>query len=263
MEVYVLFNIFCVGLIVQNELVNMVNIDVVVVKQVVQCYFDFIVGLKVWMSSSVVGENGIMLLVCVKVIQQENDDLLLMVYIGNNLLNFDEIVDLLSSGDIIIYCYNGKLNCILNFVGELCSFIICVLQCGVCFDVGYGIVSFSFEVVWWVIVLGILLYIISFDIYCCNWIDGLVCLLVLVMLKFFVIGMMLLQVIDCVIVSVVEGLCLLCKGWLEVGFDVDLMLFCLEYWFMLLVDVEKESLQVDNILVLLVVICVGKGYLIE
>ena len=92
------------------------------VKQAVQRHPDFIVGLKARMSSSVVGENGITL-ARAKAIQQENDDLPLMVHIGNNPPNLDEIADLLSSGDIITHCYNGKPNRILNPAGELRSSI--------------------------------------------------------------------------------------------------------------------------------------------
>lgn len=47
------------GLIAQNELANMANIDADAVKQAVKRHPDFIVGLKARMSSSVVGENGI------------------------------------------------------------------------------------------------------------------------------------------------------------------------------------------------------------
>jgi dihydroorotase len=49
-----------------------------------------------------------------KGIQQENGDLPLMVHIGNNPPNLDEIAELLSSGDIITHCYNGKPNRILT-----------------------------------------------------------------------------------------------------------------------------------------------------
>lgn len=120
-EVYALLNISRVGLIAQNELANMANIDAAAVKQAVQRHPDFIVGLKARMSSSVVGENGITPLARAKAIQQENDDLPLMVHIGNNPPNLDEIADLLSSGDIITHCYNGKPNRILNPAGELRS----------------------------------------------------------------------------------------------------------------------------------------------
>ncbi|MDU2997780.1 MAG: amidohydrolase/deacetylase family metallohydrolase [Klebsiella pneumoniae] len=262
-EVYALLNISRVGLIAQNELANMANIDAAAVKQAVQRHPDFIVGLKARMSSSVVGENGITPLARAKAIQQENDDLPLMVHIGNNPPNLDEIADLLSSGDIITHCYNGKPNRILNPAGELRSSITRALQRGVRLDVGHGTASFSFEVARRAIALGILPHTISSDIYCRNRIDGPVRSLALVMSKFLAIGMTLPQVIDCVTVSAAEGLRLSRKGRLEVGFDADLTLFRLEHRPTLLVDAEKESLQADNILVPLAAIRAGKGYLTE
>ncbi|PLN71803.1 amidohydrolase/deacetylase family metallohydrolase, partial [Klebsiella quasipneumoniae] len=200
-EVYALLNISRVGLIAQNELANMTNIDAEAVKQAVQRHPDFIVGLKARMSSSVVGENGITPLARAKAIQQENGDLPLMVHIGNNPPNLDEIADLLSRGDIITHCYNGKPNRILNPAGELRSSITRALQRGVRLDVGHGTASFSFEVARRAIALGILPHTISSDIYCRNRIDGPVRSLALVMSKFLAIGMTLSQVIACVTVS--------------------------------------------------------------
>ena len=227
-EVYALLNISRVGLIAQNELANMANIDAEAVKQAVQRHPDFIVGLKARMSSSVVGENGITPLARAKTIQQENGDLPLMVHIGNNPPNLDEIAELLSRGDIITHCYNGKPNRILNPAGELRSSITRALHRGVRLDVGHGTASFSFEVARRAIALGILPHTISSDIYCRNRIDGPVRSLALVMSKFLAIGMTLPQVIDCVTVSAAEGLRLSRKGRLEVGFDADLTLFRLE-----------------------------------
>lgn len=262
-EVYVLLNISRVGLIAQNELANLANIDAEAVKQAVQRHPDFIVGLKARMSSSVVGENGITPLARAKTMQQENGDLPLMVHIGNNPPNLDEIAELLSRGDIITHCDNGKPNRILNPAGELRSSITRALHRGVRLDVGHGTASFSFEVARRAIALGILPHTISSDIYCRNRIDGPVRSLALVMSKFLAIGMTLPQVIDCVTVSAAEGLRLSRKGRLEVGFDADLTLFRLERQPTLLVDAEKESLQADNILVPLAAIRAGKGYLTE
>ncbi len=134
-EVYALLNISRVGLIAQNELTNMANIDAEAVKQVVNRYPNFIVGLKARMSSSVVGENGITPLARAKAIQQENGGLPLMVHIGNNPPDLDEIADLLTSGDIITHCYNGKPNRILTPSGELKSSISRALQRGVRLDI--------------------------------------------------------------------------------------------------------------------------------
>lgn len=262
-DVYALLNISRVGLIAQNELANMANIDADAVKQAVTRHPDFIVGLKARMSSSVVGENGITPLERAKAIQQENGDLPLMVHIGNNPPNLDEIAERLSAGDIITHCYNGKPNRILTPEGELRASITRALQRGVRLDVGHGTASFSFEVARGAIALGILPHSISSDIYCRNRIDGPVRSLALVMSKFLAIGMTLPQVIDCVTVNAALGLRLKSKGQLTVGYDADLTLFTVQHAPTLLVDAEKESLQADNILVPLAAIRAGKGYLTE
>ncbi|ELN0133048.1 TPA: amidohydrolase/deacetylase family metallohydrolase [Raoultella planticola] len=262
-DVYALLNISRVGLIAQNELANMANIDADAVKQAVTRHPDFIVGLKARMSSSVVGENGITPLERAKAIQQENGDLPLMVHIGNNPPNLDEIAERLSAGDIITHCYNGKPNRILTPEGELRASITRALQRGVRLDVGHGTASFSFEVARRAIALGILPHSISSDIYCRNRIDGPVRSLALVMSKFLAIGMTLPQVIDCVTVNAALGLRLESKGQLTVGYDADLTLFTVQHAPTLLVDAEKESLQADNILVPLAAIRAGKGYLTE
>lgn len=262
-DVYALLNISRVGLIAQNELANMANIDADAVKLAVTRHPDFIVGLKARMSSSVVGENGITPLERAKAIQQENGDLPLMVHIGNNPPNLDEIAERLSAGDIITHCYNGKPNRILTPEGELRASITRALQRGVRLDVGHGTASFSFEVARRAIALGILPHSISSDIYCRNRIDGPVRSLALVMSKFLAIGMTLPQVIDCVTVNAALGLRLKSKGQLTVGYDADLTLFTVQHAPTLLVDAEKESLQADNILVPLAAIRAGKGYLTE
>ena len=262
-DVYALLNISRVVLISQNDLANMANIDAEAVKQAVARHPDFIVGLKARMSSSVVGENGITPLERGKAIQKENGDLPLMVHIGNNPPNLDEIAELLSSGDIITHCYNGKPNRILTPEGELRGSIVRALKRGVRLDVGHGTASFSFEVARRAIAMGILPHTISSDIYCRNRIAGPVRSLALVMSKFLAIGMSLPQVIDCVTAHAADGLRLSRKGQLAVGYDADLTLFTVAQTPTVLVDAEKESLQADKILLPLAAIRAGKGYLTE
>jgi dihydroorotase len=262
-EVFALLNISRVGLIAQNELANMANVDADAVSQAVKRHPDFIVGLKARMSSSVVGDNGITPLERAKAMQRENGDLPLMVHIGNNPPNLDEIADLLSGGDIITHCYNGKPNRILTASGELRASVTRALKRGVRLDVGHGTASFSFEVARRAIALGILPQTISSDIYCRNRIDGPVRSLALVMSKFLAIGMSLPQVVECVTAGAADGLRLTQKGRLAVGYDADLTLFALQHAPTVLVDAEKESLQADTILVPLAAIRAGKGYLTE
>lgn len=262
-EVYALLNISRVGLIAQNELANMANIDADAVRQAVKRHPDFIVGLKARMSSSVVGENGITPLDRAKEMQTENGDLPLMVHIGNNPPNLDEIAERLSAGDIITHCYNGKPNRILTPQGELRASVTRAISRGVRLDVGHGTASLSFAVAKRAIELGILPHTISSDIYCRNRISGPVYSLANVMSKFLAMGMSLPQVIECVTANAADGLRLKQKGRLQVGLDADLTLFTLKRQPTVLVDAENDSLQAEQMLVPLAAIRAGKGYMTE
>ncbi|MDA8516212.1 amidohydrolase/deacetylase family metallohydrolase [Citrobacter sp. Igbk 16] len=262
-EVYALLNISRVGLIAQNELANMANIEADAVQQAVKRHPDFIVGLKARMSSSVVGENGITPLDRAKAMQAQNGDLPLMVHIGNNPPDLDEIAERLMAGDIITHCYNGKPNRILTPEGELRASVTRAISRGVRLDVGHGTASLSFAVAKRAIELGILPHTISSDIYCRNRISGPVYSLANVMSKFLAIGMSLPQVIECVTANAADGLRLKNKGRLQVGLDADLTLFALKRQPGVLVDAENDSLQAEQLLVPLAAIRAGKGYMTE
>lgn len=262
-EVYALLNISRVGLIAQNELANMVNIDADAVREAVKRHPDFIVGLKARMSSSVVGENGITPLDRAKAMQAQNGDLPLMVHIGNNPPDLDEIAERLSAGDIITHCYNGKPNRILTPQGELRASVTRAISRGVRLDVGHGTASLSFAVAKRAIELGILPHTISSDIYCRNRISGPVHSLANVMSKLLAIGMSLPQVIECVTANAADGLRLKQKGRLQIGLDADLTLFTLKRQPTVLVDAENDSLQAEQLLVPLAAIRAGKGYMTE
>ena len=262
-EVYAMLNISRVGLIAQNELANMANIDADAVREAVKRHPDFIVGLKARMSSSVVGENGITPLDRAKAMQKENGDLPLMVHIGNNPPDLDEIAERLSAGDIITHCYNGKPNRILTPQGELRASVTRAISRGVRLDVGHGTASLSFAVAKRAIELGILPHTISSDIYCRNRISGPVHSLANVMSKFLAIGMSLPQVIECVTANAADGLRMKQKGRLQVGLDADLTLFTLKRQPTVLVDAENDSLQAEQLLVPLAAIRAGKGYMTE
>ncbi|EIP0142294.1 amidohydrolase family protein [Salmonella enterica] len=224
-DVYALLNVSRVGLIAQNELANMANIDADAVRQAVKRHPDFIVGLKARMSSSVVGVNGITPLERAKAMQQENGNLPLMVHIGNNPPDLDEIAERL--------------------------------------DVGHGTASLSFAVAKRAISLGILPHTISSDIYCRNRINGPVHSLANVMSKFLAIGMSLPQVIACVTANAADSLNLKTKGRLQPGLDADLTLFTLKRQPTVLVDAENDSLQAEELLTPLAAIRAGKGYMTE
>jgi dihydroorotase len=262
-DVYALLNISRVGLIAQNELSDMANIDKIAVRDAVKRLPGFIVGIKARMSSSVVGANGIKPLEIAKEIQRENDDLPMMVHIGNNPPDLDEIADLLTSGDIITHCYNGKPNRILTPAGELRASVSRAIQRGVRLDVGHGTASFSFEVAKIAIAKGILPHTISSDIYCRNRLNGPVHNLGAVMSKFLSVGLSLPQVIDCVTSGAADGLRLKHKGRLAVGLDADLTIFELRRQPTVFMDSEQQTLQGEQLLVALAAVRAGKWFTTE
>ncbi|EGT4277238.1 amidohydrolase/deacetylase family metallohydrolase [Cronobacter sakazakii] len=262
-EVLALLNVSKVGLIAQNELADMANIDAAAAREAIARHPDFIVGLKARMSSSVVGDNGIAPLERAKAIQQENGHLPLMVHIGNGPPPLDEIAARLSQGDIITHCFNGKPNRILTPQGQLRASISDALGRGVRLDVGHGSASFSFEVARQAIALGILPHTISSDIYCRNRINGPVRSLAHVMSKFLAIGLSLPQVIDCVTLHAAQALRLAHKGRLTPGADADLTIFDLRRQPALFTDADEQTLHGDYLLVPLAAVRAGAWHMTE
>ncbi|EJC1154967.1 amidohydrolase/deacetylase family metallohydrolase [Cronobacter sakazakii] len=262
-EVLALLNVSKVGLIAQNELADMANIDAAAAREAIARHPDFIVGLKARMSSSVVGDNGIAPLERAKAIQQENGHLPLMVHIGNGPPPLDEIAARLSQGDIITHCFNGKPNRILTPQGQLRASVSDALGRGVRLDVGHGSASFSFEVARQAIALGILPHTISSDIYCRNRINGPVRSLAHVMSKFLAIGLSLPQVIDCVTLHAAQALRLAHKGRLTPGADADLTIFDLRRQPALFTDADEETLHGDYLLVPLAAVRAGAWHMTE
>ncbi|HDL8586757.1 amidohydrolase/deacetylase family metallohydrolase [Yersinia enterocolitica] len=256
-HVYAFLNIAKTGIVTQNELADMAQIDKQSVTEAIARNPGFILGIKARMSSSVVGKNGIKPLVRAKEIQQENNQLPLMVHIGNNPPDLDEIADLLTQGDIITHCYNGKPNRILTPAGALRESIQRALKRGVLLDVGHGSASFSFDVAELAIKQGIYPHTISSDIYCRNRLNGPVHSLATVMSKFFTIGLSLEQVIRCVTENAAHALRLTHKGILETGYDADFTIFELKQQPQVFNDSEGKSVTGEKYLVPLAAVVAG------
>ena len=238
-NVYSILNISRIGLLRQNELADMADIDGELVAKAVKKHPLFIVGIKARMSGSVVESNGLKPLIKAKDIQRNYCSLPLMVHIGNNPPNLDDVADLLDEGDIITHCYNGKPNRILTTEGLLKPAMQRALERGVKLDVGHGGASFSFSVAEQAIKQGIYPDMISSDIYCKNRIHGPVRSLAHIMDKFLAIGLPLQQVIDCVTVNAANLLKLESKGQLAVDYDADLTIFHVANEMIELVDSEN------------------------
>ncbi len=239
-HVFSLLNIARTGIITQSELADMTQIDEVSLQQAIKRHAGFVVGLKARMSKSVVGDNGLKPLIKAKEMQK-NNGLPLMVHIGNNPPSLDEIADLLTAGDIITHCFNGKPNRILDEQGNLKPAIVRALARGVLLDVGHGAESFSFKVAEQAMRIGTYPETISSDLYRRNRINGPVYSLAFVMTKFLCMGFSAKTILACVTEKPAERLHLQGKGYLKVGYDADLTLFDIKEVNVELTDAEGEK----------------------
>lgn len=238
-NVFSLLNISRIGIIAQNELSDMNNINEACFQEAIESHQGFVVGMKARMSKSVVGENGITPLIRAKEMQKKHR-LPLMVHIGNNPPDIDEVADLLTRGDIITHCFNGKPNKILGDDGYLKPSIARALARGVILDVGHGGESFSFKVAEQAMRIGTYPDIISSDIYHRNRVNGPVYSLAFVMTKFLCMGFSAEQILRCVTEKAASFLSLPAKGYLRPGFDADITLFDLKEEQTELTDAEGE-----------------------
>jgi dihydroorotase len=165
-QVFSLINIAASGLETLHELRDMTSIDETSLKEKVQQYPEFIKGIKVRESGSVVGENGVQPLVVAERLARELD-VPVMVHIGNGPPQLSEVVEQLRPGDIITHCYHGKKNVnILNeHTGKVHEFIRQAKQQDVIFDIGHGSESFAIDVARTAIAQGILPDTVSTDMY--------------------------------------------------------------------------------------------------
>lgn len=240
-NVYSLLNISRIGLLRQNELANLADIDKGLASSAIKRHPDFVKGLKARMSGSVVEQSGIEPLRLAKEIQKENNDLPLMVHIGNNPPNLDDVVNLLDSNDVITHCYNGKPNKILDESGLIKPSVAAARKRGLKLDIGHGGASFSFDVAEQAISQGIYPDTISSDIYCKNRELGPVRSLSHIMSKFLAIGLSPQRIIECVTINAANIMRLDTKGRLEVGKHADLTIFDIVEESQQLVDTESQT----------------------
>ncbi|MCL1936154.1 MAG: amidohydrolase/deacetylase family metallohydrolase [Defluviitaleaceae bacterium] len=227
-NVYSLLNISKTGIIAQNELSNLNNINIDIAVETANKYSNFIIGYKARMSKTVVGENGIIPLLMAKEIQK-NKYLPIMCHIGSFPPSLEEITEILEKDDIITHCFNGKQNGILdNKTMMIKSCATRAYEKGVLFDVGHGKDSFNFNVSKVAKNNGIINFTISTDIYNKNRVNGPVYNLATTMEKFLYLGYSLEEVISSVTIKPALALKLKNKGLIKEGFDADLTIFNIE-----------------------------------
>ncbi|WP_125589061.1 amidohydrolase/deacetylase family metallohydrolase [Companilactobacillus jidongensis] len=233
-NVYAMCNISKTGIIAQDELGHMDRIQNDLVKNMIDEYQGFVVGIKARMSKSVVAGSGIHPLERAKEIQKLNNNIPLMVHIGTNPPELSDIMDLLDPEDIITHCYNGKPNGIMNLdLHEIKQFAIDSYNRGIIFDVGHGTDSFNFEVARVAKSIGLTPKSISSDLYHRNRENGPVYNLATCLDKMLHLGYTMEEIIPMITTNPADNFHLENKGSLKKGFDGDLTIFSIE-------DKEKE-----------------------
>lgn len=166
-------NIGSIGLVACNrvpELIDMRSIDVDRTLEVIEANRDVVCGVKVRASGVIVGAWGITPAKIAKRVA-EIARLPLMVHIGEPPPLLDEVLAILTPGDVVTHCFNGKKSGSIADTPQLMEMAKKLADSGVHMDIGHGAASYSFAVAKRAIAEGLKPFSISTDLHLRN-IDG-------------------------------------------------------------------------------------------
>lgn len=166
-------NIGSIGLTACNrvsELSDARSIDVDRTLEAIDRHRGVICGIKVRASGVIVGSWGAGPLRVAKHVAQIAG-LPLMVHIGESPPVIDEVLDILTPGDIVTHCFNGKRGGSVIDTPRIFERVKQVARDGVLMDVGHGFASFNFSTARAAIEGGLIPHSISTDIHARN-VDG-------------------------------------------------------------------------------------------
>jgi dihydroorotase len=147
-NVYAFLNLGSIGLVACNrvtELQDMRSIDIDRTIGVIKENRDVIVGLKVRASAVISGGWDLVPLKLAKKLSRVLD-LPVMVHVGEPPPLYDDVLGLLSAGDIVTHCFNGKQGGSIIEDEDLYKLAEDAARRGIILDVGHGGASFSFDV---------------------------------------------------------------------------------------------------------------------
>ncbi|MBN9333106.1 amidohydrolase/deacetylase family metallohydrolase [Devosia sp.] len=147
-NIYAFLNLGSIGLVACNrvtELQDMRSIDIDRTIAVIRAHRDLIVGLKVRASAVISGGWDLVPLKLAKKIGRIVD-LPVMVHVGEPPPLYDDVLGLLTSGDIVTHCFNGKQGGSIIEDEDLYQLAEEASRRGIVLDVGHGGASFSFDV---------------------------------------------------------------------------------------------------------------------
>ena len=164
-RIYALLNISYIGLVgPDHELMNLNYSDVDLFKRIYDLNRDLVIGLKVRMMSSTVGEQGVKPLERARRAADECA-IPMMMHIGYAPPSIDECLPFLKKGDILTHCFTGFDMRILGEGGKLRDSARAAWERGVVMDIGHGTGAFWFEVAEPLIQQGYKPAVISTDIH--------------------------------------------------------------------------------------------------
>lgn len=245
-QVLAWINVASVGLCSgRAELSDLTKIDTHSVLEMIRRY-PVIRGIKVRMSSSVLGTSGLRPLEIAKDLSRSTG-LPLMVHVGNGPPELADILDILDAGDVVTHAFHGKKGGILQG-DEILLQARQALDRGVLFDVGHGTSSFSFQTMQKAKVMGIKPHSISTDIYLEN-VSGPVYGLATTMSKFLALDFPVEEVIAAVTMTPAAILGMDHEiGSLQVGRRADISILDSKAGVFEFVDSEKQAFSGKQLL---------------
>ncbi len=188
-RVFAFLNISAIGMVsaLNNELEDLRHASPERAIAVCERHRDVIQGIKVRLSRSMVGKNGLEPLRLAKR-AAEAVGMPIMIHIGDTPDPLGEILQELRPRDIVTHCFHGRRHGILSEAGEIRPEVKRAADRGVVFDVGHGVGSFSFEVARKALAQGFLPGTISSDLHYYN-VHGPVYDLATTMSKFMHLGL--------------------------------------------------------------------------
>lgn len=241
-------NIGSIGLVACNrvpELIDLRSIDVDRTIAVVEANRDVICGIKVRASGVIVGAWGITPAKIAKRVA-EICDLPLMVHVGEPPPLIDEVFDILTPGDIVTHCFNGKKAGSIRDTAALFAQAQRLAAEGVRMDIGHGVASFDFETARVAVGEGMLPWSISTDLHIRN-IAGPVHDMATTLSKVLAVGV---PLEDCVAAVTARPRSVLGLGGADgarVGVKADFTLFDLADGELLATDSQGTQLTLERI----------------
>lgn len=239
-------NIGSIGLVACNrvpELIDMRSIDVDRTLDVIEAHRDVICGIKVRASGVIVGGWGITPAKIAKRIA-EMSGLPLMVHVGEPPPLIDEVFDILTPGDIVTHCFNGKRAGSIRDTPGLWAQARELSDAGIRMDIGHGAASFDFDVARRAIAEGLKPWSISTDLHLRN-IDGPVHDMATTASKLLAVG---LELEDVVTAITAHPRSVLGLGGMAVGERADLTVFDLADCDITATDSDGGTLRMGRVL---------------